>query len=154
MQSFQEARGDEELEAARQIARRVGNLPLALAVASHHIRALGCRFAEYWGRLKDDPLKELGKGRDRFVAATKHTGSIYDTIALSVRGEECGWGIPPAVERDALKILAATACFAPNSIPNGLLFRATGIENYDAFEDAGLFALGTIAPAVGAGRRR
>ena len=127
---------EREKEAALAIVRLVGCLPLALALASHHIRALGCSFPDYLQRLQEGPLRTLQKGRDFFMTATGHTGSIYDTIALAVRDEDCIEAAPRRVNKDALKILAAAACFAPDSIPNDLLFQTSGIQSREKFENA------------------
>ena len=136
LQVFRHVVTEKEKAAALGIARTVGNLPLALALASHHIRALGCSFSEYLRRLNEAPYTTLQKGRDHFKTATRHEGSIYDTIDLSVRGENLSNPKGQCLDENALKTLTSAACFAPNSIPTHLLFKITGIRDYDDFEGA------------------
>ena len=136
LQVFRSPADEKEREAAREIVRMVGNLPLALALASHHIRALGCSFPQYLQRLRDAPILTLQTGREYFTTATGHEGSIYDTIALAIRDEDCDAAPRRGVNEDALRILAAAACFASSSIPNDLLFQTSGIRSQEKFERA------------------
>ncbi len=136
LQVFRQASSEREQEAALQIVRAVGCLPLALALASHHIRALGCSFTDYCRRLTENPYGTLQKGREHFQTATRHTGSIYDTIDLSVRGGSSEGAGSKGLDENALKTLTAASCFAPNSIPASLLFQVCGIRDEEAFEAA------------------
>ena len=137
LQVFRSPQDEKDGDAAREIARAVGNLPLALALASHHIRALGCSFSEYFQRLTGAPFLTMQTGRSYFKTATGHAGSIYDTIALAARDEDCGAETTHrGVNEDALKILAAAACFASNSLPNDLLFQTSGIRSQERYENA------------------
>ncbi len=158
LQIFRLAQNGSEMAAAREIVRIFGGLPLALALAAHHIHALNCSFEKYLARLRDSKGPEGGndpeggkgpgggkgpknglydtlqKGRAHFIAATGHDGSVYGTIALAVHGEKKR-SIKDA-DADDLKILAGAACFAPGSIPTDLLFQTSGVRDYDTFESA------------------
>ena len=136
LQVFRSPTDEKDRDAAREIVRVVGRLPLALALASHHIRALGCTFSEYLQRLTGAPFLTMQTGRAYFQTATGHVGSIYDTIALAVRDEDCSEATHHSANEDALKILAAAACFASGSIPNDLLFQTSGIRNQEKFDRA------------------
>ena len=136
LQVFRSPADEKEKEAAREIVRVVGSLPLALALASHHIRALGCSFPDYLHRLTGAPFLTMQTGRDYFKTATGHVGSIYDTIALAIRDEDCNEAAHRGANEDALKILAAAACFASSSIPNDLLFQTSGLRTQEKFDSA------------------
>ena len=139
LQVFRSPADEKDRNAAGEIVRTVGSLPLALALASHHIRALGCSFPEYLLRLKGAPFLTMQTGRDYFKTATGHVGSIYDTIALAVQDEDCGAETTQrGVNEDALKILAAAACFASGSISNDLLFQTSGLRSQEKFDNARL----------------
>ncbi|GEM_PF-2912102 len=136
LQVYRTAHNAAEWDAAVCIARSVGNLPLALALASHDMHVRGRSFVRYWQGLSVNPHETLQRARDHFITATGHIGSVYDTIDLAVRGSNASGETGQQLSANALKVLAAAACFASNGIPQEMLRKATGISRENDFEEA------------------
>jgi len=115
-----------ERESARAIVARVGGMPLALALAAHHVDCHGCDFTEYWERLAADPLETLTQARKRFINLTGHDGSLFDTMHLAYR------------ELNAMgaHVLQVASCFAAQGISLNLLQEVSGVTKRIAFLDA------------------
>ncbi len=135
IQSYQLAEGPGEQLAAAGITATLGHLPLALALAAHHIHRLGVTFQTYAARLAEAPLTTLASARKRFVAATGHDGAffggggLFDAFALSYR----------SLTSDTVGVLSAASAFAAHDIPADLLADAAGAGDTDRFEDMDRF---------------
>lgn len=136
LQVYRTAPNAAERAAAESIAHSVGKLPLALALAAHDMHVRGRSFARYWQSLSANPYATLQRAREHFISATGHIGSVYDTIDLAVRGNNASGETGRQLNPNALKVLAAAACFAPNGIPQEVLRKASGIRCENDFDDA------------------
>ncbi|HEV2474046.1 MAG TPA: CHAT domain-containing protein, partial [Chthonomonadales bacterium] len=116
----------EEKEAAKNIARTLGGLPLAITMASHQVRELDCSYVEYRRRLLQAPLGMLERAKSRFVADTRHQGSVYDVIDL-------GWR---KIGLAAQRTLQVASCFGPHPLPLDVLQEACAGSSADEVADA------------------
>ncbi|HSV74469.1 MAG TPA: tetratricopeptide repeat protein [Chthonomonadales bacterium] len=105
------ARSDDDRRAMAEIAAIVDGLPLALALAAHHARRLGVGYAEYRDRLRRDTVETLEQARRRFVAATGHTGALFEVIEVARRD----------LPADATSLLELAACTAGRGADPALL---------------------------------
>lgn len=85
LQVHRRAKGAQELEAVREIAERVGFLPLALTLISNHVGWLGISFNDYLQRFKQpaDMMEHLEQAREQFADFTGHSGEVFTAIADS-----------------------------------------------------------------------
>lgn len=126
LQTHRQAESPEELEAAREIVGLLGGLPLALALAASQVERLGTSFASYRSRLAGNRVEVLEHARRRFVTATGHSGSVWDTIDLSFR----------SLEAAAHHVLGTAACFAGRGISPDRLFEASGLDSREELDEA------------------
>jgi len=106
--------------AMEEIAAMVDGLPLALALAAHYARRLGVGYTEVRDRLRRDTVDTLEQARRRFVAATGHTGALFEVIEIARRELPAG----------ASRVLEVAACTAGRSTDPTLL--AECLEAADA----------------------
>jgi len=109
----------EEREAARELAEKVGRLPLALALIVRPARQEG--FVAYRDRFVRHRMEALEQARRNFVTSTKHNGAIFDAIDLSYQ----------RLEASAQTVLHAASCFAGQGISRDLLRQSASITDFD-----------------------
>ena len=126
LQAHSTAGGLEEVLAVRQIASLLGNLPLALALAAHHVHRLGIGFAAYRNRLQAAPFEALEQARRRFVTGTGHDGTLYDALQLSFQ----------SLTSNARQVLTTATVFAAHGVPTALLGAACGPDSDAELEEA------------------
>jgi tetratricopeptide (TPR) repeat protein len=107
-----------EEEAARDIARRMGYLPLALRLVSQYVDRVGISLRAY---------------RDRHNTPQSVAQSIHAAFQISYDS--------PTLQPADRAILCVAACFAGQGISRDLLFQACVLEDRDAFDEG----LGNLA---------
>lgn len=125
LQTYKSAEGSAEVRAAEEIVKRVGRLPLALALVAHHVGKHG-NFAEYLKRLKAAPLETLKRARQRFTNLTGHDGNIFNAMNLSYQ----------ALDETSVQVLRTAACFAAQEISLDLLEKAAALSEPYLFREA------------------
>lgn len=167
LQSRYEAQGERELQAAKQLARMVGYLPLALSLIASHVARLQMSFAEYLHRMQN-LLETLQQARYTFQSTTGHDGSIYDALSVSVA----------SLTEGAQQVLETAAVLRAFSVHSDLLAELCGSLDSKRLEEAvaelcdatlalslpngrlrfhelvRLFAMERAAPEANAARRR
>ena len=134
LQIYRAANSPVEQDAACKIVQLVGRLPLALATCCPRYSCAGAEFCALLEKTRSRPSAyTLDAARNYFITATGHPPGVYDTIDLAVCGDSAAGRAGQRLHSDALKILAAAACFAPNSIPQELLRKATGHQQRERF---------------------
>jgi tetratricopeptide (TPR) repeat protein len=126
LQAHQPARDERQREALREIAALLGSLPLALALAAHHVDRLGVSFSDYRDRLASNRVEVLKQARRRFVTSTGHDGGVWDAIDISHR----------SLDEIARRLLAAASCFAGRGISPALLVEAGDAGPREECEEA------------------
>ncbi len=105
LQSYRRAETPEERQAAAEIARELGGLPLPLSLVANHVRRMALSFAECRELLRTSGPRLL-----------RHA---YDAIGLS-------W---EALSEPARRVLSAAACTAGRGSSPELLQAAAGLED-------------------------
>ncbi len=126
LQSKVSADNEGELEAAQAIVKLLGRLPLALALAAHHIGRLHLTFTEYLSRLTQNLSQELEKARRLWVNSTGHSGELFDLIELTYR----------SLSVDVRNILEIASCFDSRGISPELLYCACLPCSRNDYEEA------------------
>jgi class 3 adenylate cyclase/tetratricopeptide (TPR) repeat protein len=126
------AQGSEEEQAACDIVEQVQGLPLALALIADHINAIGCSFADYRAKLRENTFDTLSKAQKRFLSGTGHPGSLYDTLTLAYDALSSR----TSPNRKAIIVLTAACCLSPRNIPRDLLFVVSGLASLMDFDEA------------------
>lgn len=113
----------DERDAVEAVAAAVGDLPLALALAAHHVQRLGIGYREYLERIvQGEPgLVWLERARRRFSSSTGHEGALFGAI-------EATWNALPQSARD---LLLVASCLAGKGIPRDLLRRLAAVPTFD-----------------------
>lgn len=117
---------DAEREAAREVVRRTGALPLALALVSYYADRMNLSYQESADLLSAAPIETLTNARKRFANLTGHDGSLFDTINLSYSRLE------PAGKR----VLNTASFFASRGISRDVLLQACGFSSDEPFREA------------------
>lgn len=125
LQSRCEVRDRADMESARQLARIVGYLPLALNLIASHVARLQVSFVDYLHRMQN-PLDALRQARYTFQSITGHDGSIYDALAVSV----------DALAEEAKQALSASAVLGVPSIDQDMLAELCQPMDGKRFEEA------------------
>ncbi len=120
-----EARCEGELQAARQLARLVGHMPLALSLIASHVARLQMSFEDYLHRMQN-PLETLQQARYTFQSTTGHDGSVYDALSVSVA----------SLTGEAKQVLETAAVLCAFSVNPDLLAELCGSLDRKRFEEA------------------
>ncbi len=130
----------DERNAASAIVSRMGSLPLALALAANHADRLGIGYGAYRELLEQDVVATLTRARKQFMNHTGHTGSLFDTMAISFA----------RLDRNAKRLLQTGTCLATRGIRRDILLRAAGLADKryeiavsEAIADITTLSLGT-----------
>jgi tetratricopeptide (TPR) repeat protein len=122
--------GDVDMEAARQIARKMGGLPLALELAGAYLRLRPISWAKY-RKLLDYNLRSALRAKLR--GFTRHEADLYSTLKIG----EAVFREEPRLR----KIMDVLVC--SGRAPMSLALLASLMEVHDTSEIAGPLALGT-----------
>lgn len=125
LQCRHEARTEGELEAARQLARLVGYLPLALSLIASHVARLRMSFEDYLHHIQN-PLDTLQQARYTFQSTTGHEGSIYDALSVSTG----------SLTSEAKQVLETAAVLCASSVSTTLLVELCETLDNVQFEEA------------------
>ena len=120
-----------EQGAARSIVHRLGGLPLALELAAHYLEQTRTSYADYLGDLsRSGPVPVLKHSRSFYAGdlPTGHEKDIVRSFEISV----------DKLPKDARRVLAAAALFAPEGISEGMLRQVAGLPESEGPGD--LFA--------------
>lgn len=104
----------DEMEAMRDIAAMLGNLPLALALAAHVVDRLNLTFRQYQISLSTNRRKALESARRDFITATEHRGQIFDAIDMAC------YNLDPSASR----VLETASCLGSGTFAYEILSRA------------------------------
>ena len=121
LQSRRSAITAQDSEAVLEITKIIGNLPLALTLAAHHIARLDIPFSQYLQILRTEPVKTLTRARTRFTSVTGHSGSLFDSIDIAIK----------SLGHKTKRMLLAAGCFAEEPISVDLLQRSSGEKSTD-----------------------
>jgi hypothetical protein len=103
--------GDPDKQAARELARDLDGLPLALAQAAAYILATGGTLARYLGLFKERRADMLSRGEP-----TGYSGTVATTWSLA-------FGRLEQSAPSAVGLLRLLACCAPEAVPLALLLQ-------------------------------
>ncbi len=121
LQSRRSAITAQDSAAVLEITKIIGNLPLALTLAAHHVARLDIPFSQYLQILRAEPVKTLTRARTRFTSVTGHSGSLFDSIDIAIK----------SLGHKTRRMLLATGCFAEEPIPVDLLQQSSGEKSTD-----------------------
>jgi hypothetical protein len=106
--------GDPDLVAARELADRLGGLPLALEQAAAYMQAVGINLSGYLWLFRDRQADLLARGE-----AVGHAADVATTLSLALA--RLARQAPVATS-----LLHLLACLAPDPVPLGLLLADLG----------------------------